>query len=86
MCDHRVVVRGKEVHDTNVVLYIPFSITHIYTLEGKTMWPMSVCVCVLTPAFAFLAAHLVYANGVYSCRAAGLNEKPLAGDQCYRSA
>ena len=29
---------------------------------------------------------MAYANGVYSCRAADLNEKPLAGDQCYWSA
>lgn len=45
-----------------------------------------VSVCVFTPAFEFLTAHLAYANGVYSCRAAGLNEKPLAGDQYYWSA
>lgn len=49
------------------------------------MWPVCVCVRVfsLYVAFAFHTAHFVYANGVYSCRAAGLNEKPLAGDQYY---
>lgn len=40
------------------------------------------CVC-SREILAFLAAHLLYANGVCSCRAAGLNEKPLAGDQRY---
>lgn len=45
-----------------------------------------VCVCVhecVSGPFAFRTAHLAYANGVYWCRAAGLNEKPLAGDQYY---
>lgn len=32
------------------------------------------------------STHLAHANGTYSCRAAGLNEKALAGDQYYWSA
>lgn len=41
------------------------------------------CVSVFPQLRSFLTDCLLYANGVHSCRAAGLNEKPLAGDQCY---
>lgn len=36
-------------------------------------------------AFEFHPALSIYANRVYSCRAADLNENPLAGDHCYWS-
>lgn len=46
-----------------------------YTLvNGKARYAAWVCVFSLYVAFAFHTGHFVYANGVYSCRAAGLNE------------
>lgn len=65
-----------------VVVWIPFFLTRTDTPNiNQQTWGLYVFI--FTVAFAFLADHLVYANGIHSCRAAGLNEKPSAGDQWY---
>lgn len=66
---------------THAVKYMP----ETYRYKSNKGQNCRMYICFSTTGFTFLTVHLVCANGVCSCRAAGLNEKPLAGDQCYWS-